>query len=167
MAVAVLGSETVDVNTIDKSSVLLAGVAPLPWPQTTWFDLGFADGDNDCVCDYPQPPHDDSASDDSSDGAESMGDLMLLNRDGYKDLLLFFSQVELAEAIGDVPAPGDVITLTLTGLYDDEMDFTSMDCVTIVGTRHSHRSSDDFDDDSSDDAVALGYPSPNPFNPVN
>ena len=51
MAVAVLGSETVNVNDIDKSSILLEGVAPEPWPQTTWFDVGLADGDNDCVCD--------------------------------------------------------------------------------------------------------------------
>ena len=91
----------------------------------------------------------------------------MLNRDGYKDLLLFFDRAELALAIGpEAPAAGTVVTMTLTGAYDDGMPFEASDCLTIIEGRR-HRGDRDNDSNSSDDDVAgLGYPSPNPFNPV-
>jgi len=56
--------------------------------------------------------------------------------------------------------------MTLTGLYNDGMPFEASDCLTIVKGRR-HRGDRDDDSDSSDDDVAgLGFPSPNPFNPV-
>jgi hypothetical protein len=159
LAVAILGSSTVDVNAIDKTSLLLEGVAPIPWPQTTWFDVGYADGDNDCHCDFP-------ATTDS--GSEDFGDLIGLQRDGEKDLLIFFRMQELAAAISmEPPHTGEELTLTLTGAYDNGMPFESSDCVTIVeGTAGRPTVGHDQDTGSDDDAASLGFPSPNPFNPV-
>jgi hypothetical protein len=155
LAVAVLGSSTVDANDLDASSILLEGVAPLAWPQTTWFDLAFADGDNDCICNFP------SHNDDDDD--ESFGNLIGLHGDGYKDLLLFFHNVDIAAAIGpEAPAMGTEVTLHMTGTYNDGLPFESSDCVYIKGGGHGghHHGM------GGHGGVSLGYPSPNPFNPV-
>jgi hypothetical protein len=160
-AVAVLGSSTVNVNDIDNSSLLLNGVAPLAWPQTTWFDIGKADGDDDCACDF-MPPSDDDDDDDEDN--EDMNYLINFNPDGKKDLLVFFRNVDLAASIGGTaPVSGTELTLTLKGTFDDGMPFTAQDCVTIIDGRHGRHKDHD---DSDDVAAGLGLPSPNPFNPV-
>jgi hypothetical protein len=156
LAVAVLGSSSLNVNDLDNSTILLEGVAPLPWPQTSWFDVGTADGDNACVCDFPMHADDDDDSD------ESFNHLIGLQRDGYKDLLLFFHNVDIAEAIGpEAPEKGTVVTLTMSGAYDDGLPFEASDCVTIKGGSSHHHTKGHRGGGSS-----LGFPSPNPFNPV-
>lgn len=99
-------------------------------------DVETEDGDNDCVCD-------------GTGGA-----------DGFMDQLLKFDQQDIAAAIPQ-PAVGDVVALTLTGAYFDGLPFEATDCITIVGGDNSAKTG------LSNDAVAgLGFPSPNPFNPV-
>jgi hypothetical protein len=161
VAVAVLGSSSVNVNDLDNSSLLLNGAAPLAWPQTTWFDIGKADGDADCTCDF-MPPNDDD--DDDDEDHEDMNWLINFNPDGKKDLLIFFRRVDIAAAIGPTaPGSGTELTLTLTGAYDDGMPFTASDCITIMAGHHrpskDHGGSDHL-------GAGLGLPSPNPFNPV-
>jgi hypothetical protein len=161
LAVAVLGSSTVNVNDIDASTILLNGVAPLSWPQTTWFDVSTADGDNDCACDNVPIPDDD---DDDDEDHESLAYLINFDPDGKKDLLIFFRRVELAAAMGPTaPATGTEVTLSLTGAYDDGMPFTSSGCVVIKGGHgHGHPKHHG----GSTVTAGLGQPSPNPFNPV-
>jgi hypothetical protein len=169
MAVAILGSETFDVNDIDRASLRMgpAGnvtVAPEPWPQTTFFDVGLADGVNDCVCDdFPNPSDDD-------DDDEALANFLGMERDGYKDLLLYFDRAAVAAAIGPVAPPvGSEIELFLEGVHSaDAFPFSSMDCIVISGGTWIK---EDFDDkshssDSDDNVASLGFPSPNPFNPV-
>jgi hypothetical protein len=159
MGVAILGSSTVNVNDIHKPSLRLEGVAPLAWPQTTWFDVSKADGDADCVCDYTPVGDDDDEGD-----HESLAFLINFNPDGKKDLLIFFRRADIAGAIGpEAPAPGTELTLTLTGAYDDGMPFTATDCVVIKGVKHhGHKK----EHGGNDDSAGLGLPTPNPFNPV-
>jgi hypothetical protein len=161
IAVAVLGSPTVNVNDIDASTVLLNGVAPLSWPQTTWFDVASTDGDNDCACDNVPVPDDD---DDDGEDHESLAWLINFDPDGKKDLLIFFRRVDLAAAIGPTaPATGTEVTLSLTGAYDDGMPFSSSGCVVIKGGHgHGHPKHHG----GSTVSAGLGQPSPNPFNPV-
>jgi hypothetical protein len=161
MAVAVLGSSSVNVNDIDNSTLLLNGVAPLAWPQTTWFDVSKADGDNDCECDEVPMSDDD---DDDDEDHESLGFLINFNPDGKKDLLIFFRRVDVAASIGPTaPATGTEVTLNLTGAFDDGMPFSSSDCVTITeGHGHGHPKHHG----GSSVGAGLGLPSPNPFNPV-
>jgi hypothetical protein len=170
MPVVIAGSSTFDVNEIDTESLRLkgfapVGVAPRPWPQTTWFDIAVADGDNDCVCDYmPPPPSDD-------DDDMSFTKLVNMERDGYKDLLVFFDRAEVALAIGPIPpAVGTEIPLTMTGKLSDGMTFLSTDCITVIEGRRHRRDIDEESSKSSKSSkskvAGLGFPSPNPFNPV-
>jgi hypothetical protein len=129
ITVAVLGSETVPADYIDASSVLFEGVAPI---MSVLDDYASLDGDP-CGCNDA-------------------------NGDGYMDLKLKFSRVEIAAAV-DVPKVGDVLELTLTGEYMDGVNFSAIDCVEIVGPPAAKVV-------PSDGASALGFPTPNPFNPV-
>jgi hypothetical protein len=157
--VAILGSPTVNVRDIDKSSILLEGVAPLPWMQTAWFDVGKADGKNDCEC--TRPSHNDDDDD---------FNVPPRRKDGRKDLLVFFKKSALAAAIAPTaPEGGTKIALTLTAAYNDGLPFEATDCIVIQG----RRGRDDDDDDDDDHGVGggnatagLGHPNPNPFNPV-
>jgi hypothetical protein len=76
--------------------------------------------------------------------------------DGWMDLTFKFRAQDIAAAIpeGNV---GDVIPLTLTGCYNDGMPFSATDCITVVGNAPSKVQPSD---------AVLGFPNPNPFNPV-
>jgi hypothetical protein len=159
MAVAVLGSETVDVREIDESSILLEGIAPKPWPRPRWRDVGTAGGDRDCVC-HHRPELDEDSEDESAGMWGNAGD-------GYIDLVLFFDKPDIAAAIGaDPPPTGAEIRLTLTGAYEDGMPFETSDCVLIVGGDDDSDSNSDDTSASADDVADMRFPSPNPFNPV-
>jgi hypothetical protein len=141
LPVAVLGSDTFDASTVDPSTVLLEGVAPLPIGQGME-DLGTADGE---VCgDCPDLP----------------GNSQKPQKDGYPDRTLKFSQVAIAAA---VPAPNMMgeMELTLTGLTYDLVEFTATDCITFVGGDGKNG-----DPGTGASSLVLGYPTPNPFNPV-
>jgi hypothetical protein len=155
--VAVLGSSTVNPNNLVKSSIRLEGVAPLAWPQTTWFDISRADGDNQCNCDFVPV--------ENGSGNEGLNDLINFNPDGKKDLLIFFRRIDIAAALGqDPPGDGTEVTLRLTGTYPDGMPFEATDCVTIVGGGEKVGTAPD--DQGGQVSANLGLPSPNPFNPV-
>jgi hypothetical protein len=102
---AVLGSDALDVNSIDIASVRLEGVAPV---RSSIEDVSavVADG-NECECTTEGP-------------------------DGYDDLTLKFKTWEIAEAIGPV-AKGDTLALTLTGTLTDGTPIGGSDCIVIVG----------------------------------
>jgi hypothetical protein len=129
MPAAILGSLCFDVNEVDLSTIFLQGVPPL---KSSYEDVaGPADG-GDCAC--------------TTDGGP----------DGYADLTLKFSRLELAEALGNV-ANGDVVTLTLTGSLLDGTPFEAADCVTVLA-----KDPVPFPEPNQ---VVL-YPAvPNPFNP--
>ena len=96
-------------NTIDPTSVRLAGVEPL---RSGYEDVGRPVSDsNDCNCTEEGP-------------------------DGFLDLTLKFKTQRIVEAIGDVN-DGDVLTLELTGVLFDPIPFETpiegADCVVIRG----------------------------------
>jgi hypothetical protein len=124
LAVAILGSATLDIADIDPASCRLEGVTPLT--------VGVAD----CAC---------------SD----------LGSDGFDDLFLQFLSRDVAAAIprGN---PGDTLTLTLAGAYNDGMPFSTSDRVVVVATDGGGSPSPP----PPSPTVVLGLPSPNPFNPV-
>jgi hypothetical protein len=156
LSVAILGSSTVNVNNIVKSSIKLNGVAPMAWPQTTWFDVSRVDGDNNCACDFVPVSNGDG---------EDVNDLINYNPDGKKDLLIFFQRTAIAAAIGaEPPSDGVVVTLKLTAEYPDGMPIEATDCVTIVGG--GPRAGISPDDGGDEVSAGLGLPTPNPFNPV-
>ena len=133
---AILGNETVDVTQIDVTSVLLEGV---PATRHSYEDVATPDGRADCACnDY--------------DG------------DGYMDLTLKFNKHALAAAlIGngyDDNLVGDQLTLTATGVFLDGTPFEVTDCITLVGNPGTKVQL------GTNDAAGLGFPTPNPFNPV-
>jgi hypothetical protein len=123
LAVAILGSATVDITEIDPASCRLEGVSPMTV------------GVLDCAC---------------SD----------LGSDGHDDLFLQFLSRDVAAAI---PAgnPGDTLTLTLTGSYNDGMPFSAADRVVVVVTDGGSPSPP-----PPSPQVVVGLPTPNPFNPV-
>ncbi len=61
--------------------------------------------------------------------------------DGSQDLLLKFSSEAIAEALGELEA-GDTPTLTLTGAFLDGSEFSTGDCVRIVGNQRKRGRSD-------------------------
>ena len=134
---AILGSETIDVTEIDVSTVLLEGIPPA---RHEYEDVGAPDGRADCVCNE--------------------------NVDGYMDLTMKFNRQQLAGAIlamdlGDKQV-GDELTLTATGMLLDGTPFEVTDCITLAGGAETKvRPTDD-----EDGAAGLGFPTPNPFNPV-
>lgn len=128
LSVAILGSPTVNVRSIDPASVRLEGVAAST--KFTIRDVAsfYAEGDTQC----------------------ELGD-------GIKDLVLKFPAEQLTEVI-PAAEPGTVVTLAMTGCYDDGMPFETSDFVTL-GSRGPRKG-------RSIGGVGLGYPNPNPFNPV-
>ena len=107
LPVAILGSEDFDVNTIDPTSIRLAGVEPL---RSGYEDVAAPVLDaNDCNCTENGP-------------------------DGLLDLTLKFKTQRIVQAIGEVN-DGDVLTLPLTGVLFDETPVEGADCILIRG-RH-------------------------------
>jgi hypothetical protein len=101
---AILGTETFDVTTIDPATLLLEGVAPIRWNRS---DVAAPYTGDLCGC--------------GTDGP-----------DGYMDLTLKFAAPLIREALGPI-APGDVVTLTLTGMLMDGTPFEARDCMIIRG----------------------------------
>jgi len=111
LPIAILGTDDVNVITIDPTSIRLAGVEPL---RSGFEDVAALVSDtNDCNCITEGP-------------------------DGFLDLTLKFETQRIVEAIGDVN-DGDVRVLTLTGVFFDPMPFETpiegADCILIRG-RH-------------------------------
>jgi hypothetical protein len=111
---AVLGSEELDVNTIDATSIELAGVGAV---RHNLEDVATPVPDvNDCNCTTAGP-------------------------DGYTDLTLKFLTQEIVEAIGDVN-DGDVLPLALTGVVFGERPIEGADCIVIRGKAKSLHGAD-------------------------
>ena len=105
LPVAILGTESFDVNDIDPATLLLEGVAPLRWYLED-VSTPMAPGSEVCEC------NEDSA-------------------DGYLDLTMKFKSQEVVAALGPV-SDGDVIVLTITGTtYAGEV-IEGQDCVAII-----------------------------------
>jgi len=103
LPVAILGTEDFDVMTVDLSTVLLEGVAPI---RSAIEDVSTPfDGDL-CGC--------------TTEGA-----------DGFDDLTLKFYRQEIVAALGDVQ-DGDEVVLTLTGALNDGTPIEGADCVLIL-----------------------------------
>jgi hypothetical protein len=141
MPVAILGGDGFDVTDIDISSIRLNGVAPLRQGQSYCDVAGLGEGDGDCNCTTEGP-------------------------DGYSDLLLKFSNQEIAATrlILSIPVPGEKWTLTMTGELDDGTDFQFSDCVTFVG--EPPRSVNEGRPVLLTGETRLMGASPNPFNPA-
>lgn len=108
LPVAILGSEDLDVTTIDVASIQLEGVAPI---RSSYEDVAtpVADG-QDCECTEEGP-------------------------DGFLDLTLKFKKTEVIAALGEVQ-DGNLVPLTLTGMLREEFGGTPIegsDCVRIKG----------------------------------
>ncbi|UCF04573.1 MAG: T9SS type A sorting domain-containing protein [bacterium] len=106
---AIVGSDELDVNEIDISTILLEGIAPI---RSNYEDVTRpVENGGECACTDEGP-------------------------DGYLDLTLKFRRMELAEVLGSV-GHGEVVELTITGSLLDGTAFEGTDCVTIVGKRSS------------------------------
>ncbi|MHC4159973.1 MAG: hypothetical protein ACYSSO_12935 [Planctomycetota bacterium] len=104
LPVAILGSEGLDVNTIDIASVRLVGVPPL---RSSYEDVTAPVLDaNDCNC--------------ITDGP-----------DGYLDLTLKFKTPQIVEGLGEVN-DSDILTLVLTGVLSDETPIEGADCILVI-----------------------------------
>ncbi len=91
LPVAVLGTSTFDVTTIDPQSITLAGVSPLRWAME---DVATPYTRNETQC--------------------NIYDCHELTADGYADMTLKFDSQEIAAAIGEV-YDRDCLILALTG----------------------------------------------------
>jgi len=102
---AILGSEELDVNTIDAASIRLAGIAPI---RSSYEDVAAPTVDaSECECIAEGP-------------------------DGFLDLTLKFKTQEIVEALGEV-SHREVLVLTLTGVLFDETPIEGADCIAIRG----------------------------------
>ncbi len=105
LPVAILGTQELDVSTIDAASICLAGVGAI---RSGYEDVAGPVTDvNDCNCIEAGP-------------------------DGFVDLTLQFKTRQIVEAIGEVNH-GDVLTLDLTGVLLDETPIEGADCIVIRG----------------------------------
>ena len=108
LPVAILGSETFDVEQIDPASLSLEGVAPLRWSYEDvagHSDVGLVDPDI------------------NGDDEEIP--------DGYKDMTLKFETQEIASALGNVEQ-GVFVTLTMTGSLVGDIPISGEETVWIV-----------------------------------
>ena len=104
LSVAVLGTESFDVNTVNTASILLAGVEPV---RSSYEDVATPVVDKtDCNCTEAGP-------------------------DGFNDLVLKFKTQDIAAAIGLVN-DGDRIVLSLTGSLTNQTIIEGSDCVVII-----------------------------------
>jgi hypothetical protein len=103
LPVAILGTDELDVTTIDPATVQLAGVDPIRW-HISDVAAPVVDGEP-CECTTAGP-------------------------DGYDDLTLKFNKSEIIAAIGAVEN-GDVVELELIGKFYDGYPFIGSDCVLI------------------------------------
>ena len=109
LPVAILGTEELDVTTIDPSTVTLEGVSPLRWAMEDVATPYTGEEEGCCAC--------------TEEGA-----------DGYMDLTLKFKNQEIVAMLGDVE-DGDCIILHLTGNLKEEFGGTAIigeDVVKII-----------------------------------
>ncbi len=126
LPIAILGSEQFDVSTIVPTSVRLAGIEPI---RDSLEDVATLLTDpNECECTTNGP-------------------------DGFMDLTLKFKTQQIVEALGEVNT-GDILTLTLTGVLNDETPIEGADCVVIVG-RHKPINKADVNEDGLVNAVDM------------
>jgi hypothetical protein len=105
LPVAILGSEEIDVSSINAASIRLAGVGPI---RSSYEDVATPVSDSDeCNCNINEP-------------------------DGLLDLTLKFETQKLVEAIGEVDHD-DELVLELTGVLSDETPIEGNDCIIIRG----------------------------------
>lgn len=107
LPVAILGSDSFDVTTIDATSIRLNGVGPIRHSFEDVAAPGLDIADCNCVEDGP---------------------------DDFLDLTLKFETQQIVETLGEVEH-GDAITLDLTGVLYDETPIEGADCILIRG-RH-------------------------------
>ena len=105
LPVAILGTDTLDVNDIDISSLLLEGVAPI---RSNIEDVSTPVVDRVDVCEC------------TTDTA-----------DGFDDLTLKFKTQDIVSTLGSVNG-GDTIVLTITGKLLDGIRFVGVDCIIIT-----------------------------------
>jgi hypothetical protein len=136
---AVLGTGDLDVSDIDASSIELEGVPPLRWSIE---DVAApVSSEDECACTEEGP-------------------------DGLPDLVLKFGTPEIVQAIGSL-TPGDVVTLTVTGIMSDSTEIEGTDCVVVVGgekpkkyDRPGHRLLVRIDSDPRDPVQRIDYELP-------
>ncbi len=106
LPMALLGSDGMDIDDIDVSSIEINGVSPL---RSNHEDVAGPAGETteDCEC---------------AEGYE----------DGITDLTLKFSTQAIVATLGPL-SRGDVIELTLTGMLSDGTTFEASECMLIVG----------------------------------
>jgi hypothetical protein len=115
LPVAILGTEDLDVTTVDPASIQLiregyGGVSPLRW---SYEDVGTPFEGELCDC------HEEGA-------------------DGYPDLSLKFSRQELVETLNLIEVIGETIPLTVVGNLKDESGGTAIrgeDCIRVLGLK--------------------------------
>jgi hypothetical protein len=133
LPVAILGSEEFDVGDIDIESVQLEGVTPLE-TGLGYEDVSAPDGSTEeCYCEELGP-------------------------DGYIDLVMKFSSLEIAEAIMPAGEAGEERALSLTGRLVGGAMFEATDCVVFVGKASREK--------VIEEEPKLFPASPNPFNPI-
>jgi hypothetical protein len=115
--VAILGTDTLDVNNIDTNSILLEGVAPLRFffKDVATPVTNKTTGCGDCWKFYPDPEFPDEPY---------LGD-------GYTDLTLKFSAKDLVAALGTL-ADGECVDLTLTGTLLDGSPIEGSDHMVVI-----------------------------------
>lgn len=105
LPIAILGTDELDITTIDPASIRLAGVAPI---RSNVEDVGAPVIEPSDVCDC------------ATGGV-----------DGFLDLTLKFNTQEIVGMLGEV-ADGDQLVLTLTGETYDGTPIKGQDCVVIL-----------------------------------
>lgn len=135
--VAILGSEELDVSTIDPNSIQLEGVSP----KSHWKSDDVLSWIRDIFVSVPADPaekkhHKHHGKHDKHKGYDKKCDRE--RPDGYADLVLLFKARDLIEAIeaeiGREVEDGEVFTLTLTGQFLPDAgggDFSGQDDVVI------------------------------------
>lgn len=106
LPVAILGSEDLDVTTIDVASIRLADVAPI---RSSFEDVATPVDGEECECTEEGP-------------------------DGYLDLTLKFKTQDIVDALGEV-VNGEVLVLILTGELSDETPIEGEDCIRVKKPR--------------------------------
>ena len=127
---AILGAEDFDVTTIDETSVTLQGV-PAVYSASWDIIMPVDPAAEPCAC-------------------------ISAGHDKYKDLVLWFNNNAVIEALGDVD-PGEVVKLTVAGRLADGGSFSGMDCAVMVTPEEQPLASS---------TPSLSGNSPNPFNPT-
>jgi hypothetical protein len=138
--VAIHGKADFDVSTVDPSTILVNGVAPISWS----------------LVDVSQPPLEQDACSCTADSA-----------DGFVDLELVFETQALVGALGEV-VDGESYPMDLTGSMLDSTPIEGDDCVEIQkkgqgddnGRRRGKSS------EIAPGEFVLGQNYPNPFNPT-